>query len=133
MKIDFEYRKYLENLAEEKGPDYLHEMLEKLDKESAKVIHKNNVKRVIRAIEIAKNQKETKSEHMEKEKIRKDNENSKYEYYIFCIDFPKEVIHERINKRVDIMLKDGILEEAKYVYSLNLDKDCTCMQAIGYK
>jgi len=133
IEIDLEYRKELENIAKEKGSDYLYNMLLKIDPESAKDIHKNNIKRVIRALEIAKNSSKLKSKHMEEETIRKNSEKSKYDFGVFCIEWPRELLYDRINMRVDIMAKDGLVNEAKYVYDLKLDKDCTCMQAIGYK
>ena len=133
IEIDLEYRKELENIAKEKGSDYLYNMLLEIDPESTKDIHKNNVKRVIRALEIAKNSSKLKSEHMEEENIRKNTEESKYDFSVFCIEWPRELLYDRINRRVDIMAKDGLVNEARYVYDLKLDKECTCMQAIGYK
>ena len=108
-------------------------MLVELDPESAKQIHMNNVKRVIRAIEIAKKSNTLKSVHMQQEKERIENEKSKYEFVVFCIEHEREYLYSRINLRVDLMLKDGIIEEAKKVYEMKLPQDNTCMQAIGYK
>ena len=130
--VDYNYRKELENIAKEKGNDYLHSMLEKIDPQTAKQIHKNNVKRVIRAIEMAKNVK-LKSIHMSEEKERIKNEKNKYDFLVFCIEQEREYLYNRINLRVDLMLKDGILDEAKKVYDMKLPEDNTCMQAIGYK
>lgn len=133
IDIDLEYRKKLEELAKTNGSDYIYNMLLETDPESCKDIHKNNVKRVIRALEIAKNSSKLKSEHMEEENIRKETQDSKYDFSIFCIEWPRELLYERINKRVDIMAEAGLVDEARYVYDLNLDNECTCMQAIGYK
>ena len=130
--VDYNYRKELENIAKEKGNDYLHSMLENIDPQTAKQIHKNNVKRVIRAIEMAKNVK-LKSIHMSEEKERIKNEKNKYDFLVFCIEQEREYLYNRINLRVDLMLKDGILDEAKKVYDMKLPEDNTCMQAIGYK
>ena len=130
--VDYNYRKELENIAKEKGNDYLHSMLEKIDPQTAKQIHKNNVKRVIRAIEMAKNVK-LKSIHMSEEKERIKNEKNKYDFLVFCIEQEREYLYNRINLRVELMLKDGILDEAKKVYDMKLPEDNTCMQAIGYK
>lgn len=132
-EIDEEFRKELENIAETKGKEYLYNMLVELDPESAKQIHMNNVKRVIRAIEIAKKSNTLKSVHMQQEKERIENEKSKYEFVVFCIEHEREYLYSRINLRVDLMLKDGIIEEAKKVYEMKLPQDNTCMQAIGYK
>ncbi len=129
---DTNLRKELQNIADEKGNEYLHNMLKEIDPESAALIHMNNVKRVIRAIEMAKNVK-LKSVHMNEEKERLKNEKSIYDFAIFCIEQDRKYLYDRINLRVDLMVKDGILEEAKKVYDMNLPKDNTCMQAIGYK
>ena len=131
-ETDTEYRKELENIAKEKGNEYLYSILESIDPESAKKIHMNNVKRVIRAIEMSKNVK-LKSIHMKEEKERIEKEKSKYEFFVFCIEQDREYLYNRINLRVDLMVKDGVLEEAKKVYDMKLPKDNTCMQAIGYK
>ncbi len=133
--IDEEYRKYLYDLAKEKSNMYVYNMLEKVDKESAKEIHPNNLKRVIRALEIAKNSEKLKSEHIEDEKSRLKNlkKDSKYNFQVFYIDYNRDTLYKRINERVDIMIKDGLEKEAKMVYDMNLPKDVTCMQAIGYK
>ncbi len=131
-ETDSELRRELEKIAIEKGNDYLHNMLEEIDPDSANAIHKNNVKRVIRAIEMAKNVK-LKSVHMQEEKERINNEKSIYDFAVFCIEQEREYLYNRINLRVDLMVKDGILEEARKVYDMNLPSDNTCMQAIGYK
>ena len=82
---------------------------------------------------MAKNTKKTKSEHMKDEQKRIQNENSKYNFLIFYIDHDKELLYDRINKRVDIMVDQGVVDEAKMVYDMKLDRNSTCMQAIGYK
>lgn len=131
--IDESYRKELETIALTEGKEKLYEMLVKLDPESAKQIHMNNVKRVIRAIEIASKTNTLKSVHMQQEKERIETEKSKYDFIVFCIEHEREYLYNRINLRVDLMLKDGVVEEAKKVYDMKLPKDNTCMQAIGYK
>lgn len=132
-KIDFGYREYLENLAKEKSNEYVHNLLKEIDPKSAYEIHPNNLKRVIRALEIAKNSNKLKSFHMDEEKERIKNKSSKYEFLVYYIDHDRQYLYERINKRVDIMVEDGIIDEALKIYNMNLDKSNTCMQAIGYK
>ena len=132
-EVDEEYRHELENIAKEKGNEYLHNMLKEIDPETAEEIHMNNVKRVIRAIEIAKKTDKLKSTHMQEEKERINIEKSPYDFVVFCIEQERQYLYERINLRVDLMIKDGILDEAKKVYNMKLPKDNTCMQAIGYK
>ena len=131
-ETDTALRQELEQIAKEKGNEYLHKMLRELDPKSAEEIHMNNVKRVIRAIEMAKNVG-LKSEHMEAEKTRIANEKAPYEFVVFCIEHEREYLYSRINLRVDLMIKDGILDEAKKVYDMKLPSNNTCMQAIGYK
>lgn len=130
---DLSYRKELEDIANKKGKEYLYDMLVKVDKEYASKIHMNNVKRVIRALEIAKKTNMLKSEHMKKEKERIEKNSLKYEFIVFCIEQDREYLYNRINLRVDLMVKDGIVDEAKKVYDMNLPSNSTCMQAIGYK
>ena len=131
-ETDTKLRQELEKIAKEKGNEYLHNMLKEIDPVTAEQIHMNNVKRVIRAIEMAKNVG-LKSEHMEAEKTRIANEKAPYEFIVFCIEQEREYLYSRINLRVDLMIKDGILDEARKVYDMKLPSDNTCMQAIGYK
>ena len=130
---DANLRADLEKIANEKGKEYLHNMLKELDPKTADEIHMNNVKRVIRAIEIAKKTDKLKSTHMEEEKKRINTQKGEFDFEVFCIEQERQYLYNRINLRVDLMMKDGVLEEAKKVYEMNLPKDNTCMQAIGYK
>lgn len=132
-KVDLKYRKKLEKLSIEHSNAYVYQLLEQIDPITAKTIHPNNLKRVIRALEIAKNANDLKSVHMEKEEKRKKELDTPYEYMLFYIDHEREKLYERINQRVDIMIQEGILEEAKKIFQMNLDDSHTCMQAIGYK
>lgn len=128
------YRKELDAILKEKGKEYLYNELKRIDPKSAEIIHPNNIKRILRALEIANNSDVLKSEHMVSEKKRLTNfSHSKYDFFVYYIDYPRDELYERINKRIDIMINDGILDEAKMVYDLKLDKSSTCMQAIGYK
>lgn len=119
----------LNKLAKEQGNNAVYNILKEMDSEAAKAIHPNNLKRVIRAIEICKihNSKKT---ILDKEAIGNE---SKYRYIVFGIDFDRNILYNRINQRVDIMLENGIIEEARYVKELGLKPDSTVMQAIGYK
>ena len=131
--FDTKYRDELYKILEEKSADYLYDMLNKVDPESAKLIHKNNTKRVIRALEIYNNTKIKKSEHMKNEEERISKNQNKYSFKVFYIDYERQKLYERINQRVDLMVENGLIDEAKKIYDMNLNKDCTCMQAIGYK
>lgn len=117
--------------AEKEGIDALHERLRAVDPESADAIHKNNVKRVIRALEIYEQTGIPKSEFDRRSQVVE----SPYEAIVVGLHYPRrEVLYDRINRRVDIMLADGLLEETKKlkdegVFEVNL----TAAQAIGYK
>lgn len=129
-----EYREYLYDLLEKTSKEYLHDMLKKVDIVSANEIHKNNIRRVIRALEIYKFSQKKRSDHLKKEKDRiEEKTNAKYIFKIFWLNYKRDILYERINRRVDLMLKEGLEEEAKMVYNLKLEKNATCMQAIGYK
>lgn len=132
-KIDLEYRENLYKLAMENSNEYVYDILKKIDPKTAETIHPNNLKRVIRALEIARFSKMLKSEHMEKEKERLSRKDNKYNFLVYYIDYDRKKLYDRINKRVDIMVKNGGINEAKMVFDLNLNENCTCMQAIGYK
>lgn len=125
------YRESLEKLLAEKGKEYLYNMLKDLDPEAAQNIHMNNTKRVIRAIELA-------NEGIYKGNVEKRNDlwnknDSKYDFVTVYINMPREILYDRINRRVDAMEDSGIIEEAKMLKSMNLDKNSTALQAIGYK
>ena len=111
------YRKELEQLAKEKGKEYLYEILKEVDPEYAQIVHFNNVKRVIRALEY---HKET-------------GHNSPYNFAYFVLYHDREVLYDRINRRVDLMMEDGLLEEVKGLIEEGYTKDLVSMQGLGYK
>ncbi len=129
QKSDEEYREYLSHLANTRGNEYVHSMLKDIDKESYEKIHPNNVKRVIRALEYYKLTGETISEHNEKTK----NNESPYNCCYIFLTRDREDLYERIDKRVDLMIDAGLIEETKNLLDMGLTPDCTSMQAIGYK
>lgn len=121
---DEKLREDLYKKAEQYGNDYVHNILKELDEEEAKNIHKNNLKRVIRAIEICKSG-EKKSEL--------DNTTPKYKAYCFVLNLDREELYDRINKRVDIMVKNGLLKEVDNLVNQGYTLENNSMQAIGYK
>ena len=127
IENDLEYRKKLEEEVDVKGIDWLYEELKKIDPEAAKNIEKNNVRRVIRALEIYKVTGKTKTQ-LDKESIK----GSKYDYVIFGLLWNREELYERINLRVDIMLEDGLIEEVKSLIN-NEGFSKTALQGLGYK
>ncbi len=128
-ETDISLREELAKVAMENGNEYLHNMLKEIDPESALRIHPNNLKRVIRAIEIYKTSGITMSEQIANSK----NEPSPYELSYFALTAPREYLYDRINKRVDIMLGKGLVDEVKALKEMGLDKTYNSMQGIGYK
>ena len=128
MDTDEEYRKYLESAAKEFGNEYVYKILKRVDEESAESIHPNNLKRVIRALEIYKTTGKKKSE-LDKEQLSE----PLYEPEITGLMRHREVLYDRINKRVDIMMEKGLVEEVSELIKMGIDTEATSMQAIGYK
>ena len=129
---DPSYREELIGLSKtEGGVDRLHEMLAELDYESAAAIHKNNVKRVIRALEIIRATGRKKSD------VDRDNSELS-DMYEPCIIYPfyqsREILYGRIERRVDMMIEQGLVEETRRLYDAGVFSVCsTAAQAIGYK
>ena len=128
---DPEYRAELERLSEENGNKYIHDMLAKVDPESAENIHFNNRKRVIRALEIYKCCGVTKSELDKKSR----EPESEYECLTIGLRFVnRDELYDRINRRVDIMMEAGLEEETRSLLEKGVfDSNGTAKQAIGYK
>ncbi|WP_042274843.1 tRNA (adenosine(37)-N6)-dimethylallyltransferase MiaA [[Clostridium] dakarense] len=124
---DNELREKLRIELEENGIDYMHNKLRELDFDSANRIHKNNTKRVIRALEVALSGKKM-NDFSNDLKF-----NDKYEPIIIVLNREREHLYQRINKRVDIMMESGLIEEVKKLLSMGYTKDMISMQGIGYK
>lgn len=122
-----ELRDELQNQLDEKGIDYMHDRLKSLDEEAANRIHKNNTKRVIRALEVCLSGKKM-NDFSSDLKF-----NEEYEPIIIVLNRNREHLYERINMRVDIMLENGLVEEVKKLLSMGFKKDMISMQGIGYK
>jgi tRNA dimethylallyltransferase len=121
-------RKELRAFADKEGKDKLHERLKKLDPSAAIKIHKNNVKRVIRALEI----NILTGDHMGN--FKKDPIKTKeFNPILICLKRNRKLLYVRINKRVDQMLEEGLIEEVKELKDKGLTTDETSMKAIGYK
>ena len=129
METDYKLREELRKTAEEKGGEYLIEMLREFDPISAERLHPNNLKRVIRAIEFYKLTGVPISEHQEETKKQK----SRYNPLMICIEWDREVLYDRINRRVDIMLENGLIDEVKRLRDMGYTRDLNSMQGIGYK
>lgn len=111
------------------GNEALFKILEKEDPEKAKALHPNDVKRVIRAIETKRTTGKTRDEL---DRLSRPDE-SPYDYIYIAIDMDRTLLYERIEKRVDIMLRDGLLEEVKKYLLPKLSKMSTAAAAIGYR
>ncbi len=121
-----EFRRKYEEFAEKEGRQALHDRLKAVDPESAQKLHYNDVKRVIRALEIFELTGKKKSE-------QSDGDVARYPFQAFAIDYPREVLYERINLRVDEMLKNGLVEEVKGLLESGVSEKAQSMQGIGYK
>lgn len=126
---DSSFRRNLEFIAKEKGNMYLHSKLIEVDPESAKIIHPNNVKRVIRALEYYKKTGNKISTH-NKEQRQKE---SPFQFSYFVLTNERKVLYDRINLRVDKMIEEGLVEEVKYLLSIGCTKEMVSMQGLGYK
>lgn len=122
---DDKLRDYYKNLANEKGSDFVYNILKEKDPKRASELHPNDIKRVVRSLEIL--------EHNEK---IVDNENIKpvYDYELIVLTTDRQILYDRINKRVDKMFDDGLLNEVENVIKkYNLTSDSQSMKAIGYR
>lgn len=129
MDTDYELRESLQKTAQEKGSEYLLEMLAEFDEVSAKRLHPNNLRRIIRAIEFYKITGKTISQHQNETK----QVNSRYRPLMLCIDRNREELYERINLRVDIMFEEGLADEVKSLMNMGYTKELNSMKGIGYK
>ena len=126
---DDDYRKQLEEFANINGAHALHEKLKDIDSVSYETIHENNVKRVIRALEYYKQTNEPISKHNEEEKKKE----SPYNFAYFVLNDVRENLYSRIDKRVDIMMDAGLIDEIKALKKRGCTRDMVSMQGIGYK
>lgn len=128
MQVDLEYRAYLENLAEEKGLGYLYDLAKNIDEQAMSKISVNDKKRICRVLEVYKSTGKTKTE-LEKESRQKD---VKYDFKVFAIDMERQILYDRINKRVDLMIDAGLIDEVNNLIKKYPDIP-TAMQGLGYK
>lgn len=127
---DETYRKELEaRAADEQGASELYEMLRRVDPKSAQEIHPRNIKRVIRALEFYHQTGKKISEHNEEQRQKE----SPYNYAYFVLTDDRHRLYERIDRRVDLMMQEGLLEEVRYLKERGVRRDSTAMQGLGYK
>lgn len=128
IEFDEQYRKELEKIADEKGLEDLYNKAKEIDAEAIKNISKNDKKRIIRILEIYKATGKTKTE----QEIESRKNEVLYDYRVFALNMDREILYDRINKRVDIMIKQGLIEEVKNICK-KYKKYPTAMQGLGYK
>lgn len=128
IKIDEKYRKQLEEKVEKEGLQKLYEQAQQIDPDAMKKISPNDKKRILRVLEIYKSTGKTKTQQ---EAESRKNE-VKYDYKVFAINLEREILYERINKRVDIMIEKGLIKEVKNLLE-KYDEFPTAMQGLGYK
>ena len=126
---ELEATKELEKEFEENGIEPLYARLLKEDPEAAKLIHPNNTRRVIRALAVHKALGITFSEKNKRSKVN----GPEFPFKVFMIDWNREELYDRINRRVGVMVESGIIDEAKMLIESGVDRTSTCWQAIGYK
>ena len=129
QECDEAYRIGLEQLATEKGAGYLHDMLREVDPASADAIHANNIKRVIRALEFYHLSGKRISEHNEKEREKK----SPYNFAYFVLTDDRAHLYQNIDKRVDLMIEQGLVGEVQKLKDMGFHRDMVSMQGLGYK
>ena len=126
---DNSYRKELEQMAKEQGAEVLHNMLAKVDPESAIAIHANNTKRVIRALEYYQQTGEPISQHNKQQREKE----SPYNLAYFVLNDERSHFYARIDARIDEMLKEGLVDEVKRLQQMGYHKGMVSMQGLGYK
>ena len=123
---DLAIRKKYETIAEMEGREALFSILEKVDAESAQKLHPNDVKRVVRALEIYELTGKKKSQ-------QQDGFIAKSPYIAVAFDYPRDELYQRIERRVDAMLRGGLVEEVQSLLLAGVTQNCQAMQGIGYK
>ena len=126
---DSSFRRKLEKTAEEKGGEYLHALLQEADPEAALQIHPHNIKRMIRALEFHHQTGGKISEHNETEREKE----SPYNFAYFVLTDDRSRLYDRIDRRVDLMMEEGLLVEVRFLKERGVRRDSTAMQGLGYK
>lgn len=126
---DAEFRAHLEKIAAEKGREFVHDMLRAVNPQAAERLHINDFRRVIRALEV---------HHLGGELLSEENALKKsgelvYDAYVVGLTMERAHLYERINRRVELMMENGLVEEVKMLLQAGYDKNLQSMQAIGYK
>ena len=126
---DWNYRNELKEIANSKGNEYLHKILEEIDPKTAQNLHINDQRRIIRALEVYKYTKIPMSEH----KIMSRMKPSPYKISFIGLAMDRELLYDRINQRVDIMIEQGLIDEVKGLMDMGYNENLTSMKGLGYK
>lgn len=126
---DDAFRLELERFAKERGNEALFEKLRRIDPKSCEILHANNVKRVIRAIEFYEKTGKPISEHNEEQHEKE----SPYRFVYFVLNDERQKLYEKIEKRVDAMLEAGLVDEVKKLKEMGCTRSHVSMQGLGYK
>lgn len=126
---DEEFRMEMKQLAEEKGTEYVHGMLEKVDPASFRKLHPNDLRRTIRALEVYRSTGKPISYFQEQSKKLP----PKYQYAYITLTMDREKLYQRIEQRVDKMMDEGLVEEVEQLLNMGYHRGLTSMQALGYK
>ena len=128
IKIDEKYRRLLEEIAQKEGLQKLYKMALEIDPNAMEKISENDEKRIIRVLEIYKATGKTKTE----QEIESRKKPVEYDYKVYAINWDREILYQRINKRVDIMIEQGLIQEVQNILN-KYQKFPTAMQGLGYK
>lgn len=121
------YRQYLEKLAEEKGKEYVHDLLKTVDPQTADRLHVNDFRRVVRALEVCHLGKETISQK------KRGSEELAFQAVVAGLTMDRQLLYKRINRRVDDMIKTGLVQEVEALLNAGVPEHCQAMKGIGYK
>ena len=122
-------RERFQKIANEEGSDRLYDMLKSIDPEAATAIHPNNIKRVIRALEYHEQTGKLISDHNREQSLKP----SPYDHLYAVLTLPREILYDRIDKRVDLMMESGLIDEVRSLIDRGVPRNSTAMQALGYK
>lgn len=126
---DWTYREELQKRAERDGIDILYQELRKVDEEASKKINSNDLRRIIRALEVFKFTGKPISYHQKISKLKE----PLYDFIIFGLTTERQTLYDRINNRVDKMFEEGLVDEVKSMINMGINMNCTAMQGLGYK
>lgn len=121
---DKDYRLGLEKLAQERGREHVHQLLAQVNPEAAKRLHPNDLRRVIRALEV---------QHLGGSEVSRSKAGQIYDAYVAGLSWERSVLYDRINQRVELMLQQGLQREIQQLLASGVSSSCQAMKGIGYK